>query len=80
MTYELTMAATRSGMKESIFLKDSSMLDVYQDQARNTLILLIERNINFYLDILYMSVKRCVSHKLMMWVYAVCVALATNNF
>ena len=50
MTYELTMAATRSGMKESIFLKDSSMLDVYQDQARNTLILLIERNINFYLQ------------------------------
>ena len=63
MTYELTMAATRSGMKESIFLKDSSMLDVYQDQARNTLILLIERNINFTIInySLHVCEKMCVT-------------------
>ena len=67
MTYELTMAATRSGMKESIFSKDSSMLDVYQES--NTLILLIQRNMNFYLDfLLYMPVKRSMSYKLTMWV------------
>ena len=71
MTYELTMAATRSGMKESIFSKDSSMLDVYQES--NTLILLIQRNMNFYLDfLLYMPVKRSMSYKLTMWVCVLC--------